>query len=77
MTTPQFWSKSADADPIRFIEWKAVLEKESFSPEQRDLFREAIFRFLRYCKSTHTPASVASIRLYLGDGHEADRAALR
>jgi integron integrase len=70
-------SKQGDFEPIRFTGWNEALGRETFPQQQRDLFRDAIFRFLRYCKAAHTPASVALIRTYLASNKEADRAALR
>jgi hypothetical protein len=70
--------EAADSEPIRFTEWKEVLIKEALSPNERDVFRNAIFHFLRYCKTSHQPASVASIKIYLRTGRqESDRTALR
>ena len=70
--------EAGDSEPIRFIEWKAILAKEALPPDQRDLFRNAILHFLRYCKTSHQPASVASIKIFLRNGkQESDRTALR
>lgn len=78
MEFTQQTEKQGDLEPIHFSTWKEVLVKEPLSSFQRDLFCEAIVRFLRYCKEVRAPASVALIRIYLREkGSNVDRAALR
>ncbi len=69
--------KPADFEPIRFTGWKEALEREKISPARRDLFRASVIRFLRSCKTGRVPASVRTIRIYLANGNERDREALR
>ena len=39
-------AKEAEWAPVRFSDWKEALGKEALSVLRRDLFREAIVRFL-------------------------------
>src|SRR5688572_28872593 len=45
MAMPDSDPKQRDFEAIRFTAWKEALEKEAVPNRQRDLFREAIFRF--------------------------------
>jgi hypothetical protein len=48
--------------PVWFPEWGTVLQHEAFDPEQREHYRQALVRYLRYCKLTGQRATVASAR---------------
>jgi integron integrase len=64
---------------VRFSDWNEALTKEALPVARRDLFRNAIVRFLRHCKAVRAPATVALIRSYLAglEGAGVDRDALR
>src|SRR5687768_5519517 len=72
-------SKVAEIEAVRFPDWKEALGKEALPEVRHDLFREAIIRFLRHCKSVHAPATVALIKTYLIglESGGVDREALR
>lgn len=51
--------------PVWFPEWGTVLQHEAFAPEQREHYRQALVRYLRYCKQTGQRATVASARRFV------------
>ena len=50
--------------PVWFPEWGTVLQHEAFPPAQREQYRQALVRYLRYCKLTGQRATVASARRF-------------
>jgi len=50
---------------VWFPEWGTVLQHGAFSPAQREQYRQALVRYLRYCKLTGERATVASARRFV------------
>ena len=63
-------------DPISFPNWEAVLTAASLSAEMKAVFARAVFDFLLDCQARRTPASVRTVKAFLGE-HPKSRDALR
>lgn len=59
------WPEEAERQPISFPEWKRVLSGHLSSPAQQRTWEREIISFLRHCKKSHAPATVALARQYL------------
>jgi len=53
--------------PVRFPGWKEALFRSPLSPEVRESYRREVLRFLHYCKVSHSPATAALMKVYLGE----------
>ena len=51
--------------PVRFPEWKAVLDLEPLEPFARARYAREIIFYLAHCKAGHEPASIAGAKRYL------------
>ncbi|MCR6656019.1 MAG: integron integrase [Opitutus sp.] len=53
--------------PVDFRNWADVLGRSPLSNEQRRLYKQEIIAFLKFCRTGHTPASIAAVKLYLAE----------
>ena len=53
--------------PLDFRAWSRVLAEATVSAREKAAHAQAIIRYLGWCKRRHTPASVASAQVYLGE----------
>ena len=47
---------------VWFRDWAQALDNEHIDPKRRKLFRNTIFGYLVFCKTSHKPVSIASAR---------------
>lgn len=52
-------------DPIRFPRWKEALASASITPQVKAAYTREILSFLKYCKASHSAATVAVVKEYL------------
>lgn len=68
----------SERTPLQFPRWKEALAHAPIPPVTRERWRRALLSFLRHCKQTRSPATVALIRGYLATSRDAGaREALR
>src|SRR4051812_15260256 len=51
---------------ISFPAWKEALDRSGLSTEARENHTREVARFLRHCKTSHAPATIALAKSYLG-----------
>lgn len=57
---------SVSSDPVSFGEWSVVLSgARELNLAKKDLYHRAIVAYLRYLKSRHEQASLASAKAYI------------
>lgn len=58
---------SDERDPIWFSGWLEVLGRAPLPASQRAAFQSELIAFLRYCKTTRAPATIALVKSYLAE----------
>lgn len=57
--------RNMDSRPVSFADWKAVLARAPLLETEREAFRQEILSYLHHCKVQRSPATAASMKLYL------------